>query len=291
MRLVAIQRSFLRTPAPMDAPVAALGAWFRLQEYCTSDGQESGRLSGAKHWKLREWFVRANISTSELDAVIAAKLARWDGDDLIVEGFDSDGASKVKILRKNGKFGPRGGRPKTHRVSENNPKGLGLKPSGFENETPYTDPDPDPETDRIGSDCSELSEDRKTPSLQLVPSPSPTSSETPKGKKSEIGPPPVLVFPCKGKGPDTWGLQKSKCDTWAELFPGVDVMQECRKALAWTMANAVKQKTPGGMDRFLVSWLSKAQDSGRSRGRPAPRDVRVGHADISNNHTDGKQVL
>lgn len=78
--------------------------------------------------------------------------------------------------------------------------------------------------------------------------------------------PPVLTFPTNGIGGKTWHLTQSQIDVWVSAFPGLDVMAECRKAWAWCDANAPKRKTPGGMPRFLASWLTKATD----------RDTRTG---------------
>lgn len=78
--------------------------------------------------------------------------------------------------------------------------------------------------------------------------------------------PPVLTFPTVGTGGKTWALTQSKLDLWTGLYPGVDVLAECRKALGWLDANPSKRKTAGGMARFLTAWLSRATD----------RDVRAG---------------
>ncbi len=46
---------------------------------------------------------------------------------------------------------------------------------------------------------------------------------------------------------------------WAGMYPGVDVLAECRKAYAWIDA-AQNRKTARGMSAFLVRWLNKAAD-------------------------------
>lgn len=71
----------------------------------------------------------------------------------------------------------------------------------------------------------------------------------------------VLEFPCVGQK-KSWGLTESQVFGWSELYPTIDVLSECRKALAWVQAN--KRKTASGMQRFLVRWLNKATDSSRS---------------------------
>jgi hypothetical protein len=81
--------------------------------------------------------------------------------------------------------------------------------------------------------------------------------------------PVVLVFPCcpgRKNGPREWQLRASKVREYAESFPGINVMAECRKALQWARDSHRKRKTHGGTPAFLTRWLSKAQD----RGGPAP---------------------
>lgn len=82
--------------------------------------------------------------------------------------------------------------------------------------------------------------------------------------------PAVLEFPTNGK-PRAWVLRQSRVDELRELYPGVDVIGECRKALAWCQAAGNRRKTSSGMPRFLVNWLNRANDSGGNRGSPSSR--------------------
>ncbi len=74
--------------------------------------------------------------------------------------------------------------------------------------------------------------------------------------------PPVLTFPTSGR-PDSWHLTAAQVEEWQRLYDGLDVRAECKKALAWVKSNPGHKKTPGGMPRFLVNWLSRATNSGR----------------------------
>jgi hypothetical protein len=65
-------------------------------------------------------------------------------------------------------------------------------------------------------------------------------------------------------GDATHDVRQSKVDYWANLFTAVDVLGELRKMAAWADANAAKRKTESGIERFIVGWLSKAQDRGGS---------------------------
>lgn len=81
--------------------------------------------------------------------------------------------------------------------------------------------------------------------------------------------PVVFEYPTKGKT-KRWQLRESQLARWRELY-SVDVLAECRSALAWCEANPTKQKTSRGMPAFLTSWLNRAQNRGQSAGPAPPR--------------------
>jgi hypothetical protein len=70
---------------------------------------------------------------------------------------------------------------------------------------------------------------------------------------------PFLVFQTNGKTKQ-WHLTKSRLLQLKELYPGVDVEMECRRAADWCQREPKKRKTVSGMERFLNTWLSKEQD-------------------------------
>lgn len=76
----------------------------------------------------------------------------------------------------------------------------------------------------------------------------------------------ILEFPCNGEQ-KTWILTDKQLSEWAGLYPGLDVLGECRKALAWVLAN--ERKTARGMPKFLVSWLNRVNDKGSGAGATA----------------------
>ena len=83
----------------------------------------------------------------------------------------------------------------------------------------------------------------------------------------------ILVFPCIGSGAKAWRLFRSQLERWQSLFPWIDCLAQCRGALAWIEANQERRKTAKGMPRFLVRWLGKEQDHGKSRTGPAAAPV------------------
>ncbi len=89
-------------------------------------------------------------------------------------------------------------------------------------------------------------------------------SELPKTAPTE---PPVMVFPTSGKT-TSWDLTQTKLDEYADSYPHLDLLAECRKARQWCIDNVAKRKTAAGMSKFLNGWLSRAQNGDGIR-RPA----------------------
>jgi hypothetical protein len=87
----------------------------------------------------------------------------------------------------------------------------------------------------------------------------PSSGQQPGGASGEA----LLTFPTDGKE-KVWHLYPAKVSELGAAFPSLDVLAECRKALAWVQQNPDRRKTARGMGRFLFHWLSRAQDGGRA---------------------------
>ncbi|MBW1678374.1 MAG: hypothetical protein JRJ79_17725 [Deltaproteobacteria bacterium] len=81
-------------------------------------------------------------------------------------------------------------------------------------------------------------------------------------------PPPVIKIPLVHKNgdgkPKEYPITQAMVDEWRDLFPGIDVMDELRKARAWSLANPTRRKTERGILRHLTTWLTKAQDRARA---------------------------
>lgn len=113
----------------------------------------------------------------------------------------------------------------------------------------------------------------------LVPSslvPSSLGSGEPAGPASPPTADPVaddvvLSFPIVGhKTRKTWPLTRQFLDEHQDLYPNLDVLAVCRRALAWIKAKPERRKTAKGMPAFLVNWLNG--DSNRGRGGAAGAD-------------------
>jgi len=75
----------------------------------------------------------------------------------------------------------------------------------------------------------------------------------------------ILSFPVTGKtNGNDWPFTERRLQELKPLYPGVDVLLECRKALQWIKDNPTRRKTDKGMARFLNGWLERSQN--RSRG-------------------------
>jgi len=70
--------------------------------------------------------------------------------------------------------------------------------------------------------------------------------------------PPILVFPTIGKTKE-WGMTEKDIQPLKEAFPSLDILAECRKALAWVMSSPDRRKTARGMGRYLFGWMGRAR--------------------------------
>lgn len=77
--------------------------------------------------------------------------------------------------------------------------------------------------------------------------------------------PAVMMFSVVGGSDPEWALTEGQIGIWSHLFPDLDVLAECRKALAWVAADKSRRKTARGMEKFLVRWLTRATDNGGGR--------------------------
>lgn len=84
--------------------------------------------------------------------------------------------------------------------------------------------------------------------------------EDKKENECYIGPetPPVISLPLNDG--TEFGVTESMVIEFCSLYPAVDVMQELRSMRGWLLNNPKNRKTPGGIRRFINSWLSREQD-------------------------------
>ncbi len=90
-------------------------------------------------------------------------------------------------------------------------------------------------------------------------------TEEKRSVSSAVAEPAVLTFPTVGLNGASWALTQKQVSEWQSAFPGIDILAEARKALAWLHANPGRRKTTRGMPAFLVKWFNRTTDSGRGR--------------------------
>ncbi len=78
----------------------------------------------------------------------------------------------------------------------------------------------------------------------------------------------ILSYPTDGPV-DTYHLRENQLGAWSAVYPSLDVLSECQKALIWIQANPTQRKTAAGMPRFLVNWLSRATNAPKPTQRPS----------------------
>ena len=89
----------------------------------------------------------------------------------------------------------------------------------------------------------------------------------------------VVRFPLPGKGETA--VTDEQFPTWKQAYPGIDLVTELAKMRSWLIANPKKRKTAKGMNRFITSWLERAQDSyGGKYGKGAATPVQGKYAGL-----------
>lgn len=84
--------------------------------------------------------------------------------------------------------------------------------------------------------------------------------EDKKENECYIGPEIPLVISLPLNDGTEFGVTESMVLEFCSLYPAVDVMQELRSMRGWLLNNPKNRKTPGGIRRFINSWLSREQD-------------------------------
>lgn len=64
----------------------------------------------------------------------------------------------------------------------------------------------------------------------------------------------------------TYNVPQENIEVYERLYPGVDVEQQLRNMIGWSMAAGTRRKTRRGIKRFITNWLIREQDSGRKGG-------------------------
>lgn len=57
-----------------------------------------------------------------------------------------------------------------------------------------------------------------------------------------------------------YSITENDVETFQQLYPGIDVMQEMRGMVGWCTANPSRRKTKNGAKRFINGWLARSQE-------------------------------
>lgn len=97
--------------------------------------------------------------------------------------------------------------------------------------------------------------------------PEPSSGSSGQQTKSATQPtdPPVITLPLNTG--EEHPVTQADVDHWRELYPAVDVMQALRNMRGWLEASPTRRKTKNGINRFVNTWLARAQDQGGGNTR------------------------
>ena len=70
-------------------------------------------------------------------------------------------------------------------------------------------------------------------------------------------------------------VSREEAETYAELYPAVDIPQALRNIRGWCMSNPGRRKTKKGVKRFINNWLCREQDKGGVCAAGVPRGAPV----------------
>jgi hypothetical protein len=105
--------------------------------------------------------------------------------------------------------------------------------------------------------CSEVSDE----DLQADPEPIPVEEKKLEDPTPAKEPDPVIItFPCNGRT-HSWDLTQSRLEGYTQLYQGLDVLYELKKARQWIFDKSNRKKTARGMPAFCTNWLSRANDA------------------------------
>jgi hypothetical protein len=93
-----VQHSFARTATFKGADPASRGVWLSLHVYC-GDQENGGTIRSCRTWTDRQWYAAIDATKPELEAAIAQGMARWEGDDLQLNSYDTIGEDAYKVTR------------------------------------------------------------------------------------------------------------------------------------------------------------------------------------------------
>jgi hypothetical protein len=106
MKKTFLMNDFLRSMEFLSKSPSVRGVWLAAQAYC-SERETGGVIAGAKSFKSSVFrtLIGAGGNRRAIDDMVEAGLARWEGTDLHLAGYDLDGEAKYRSQRDAGRRG------------------------------------------------------------------------------------------------------------------------------------------------------------------------------------------
>lgn len=87
-------------------------------------------------------------------------------------------------------------------------------------------------------------------------------SNAPTPNEVDAAAPPMIALPLNDGTEHP--VSSAMVSEWSASFPAVDVPQALRTMRAWLVAKPARRKTARGVNAFVVGWLGREQDSGKT---------------------------
>lgn len=268
MEWTKVTQDVLSAPDFLTKPKEVRADFFALLGLCVR-AENGGVIVGCQEWNDRAWLLAVGATRAEIDLVVAHKLAAWWREkNLRVFHYDIEGEKRCRRLRRQAK------KAANARYAKGNPTLPHGMPHGIPSGIPLA----------AAQNRTEQKRREEKNKIRDGVGGGPAEPVTPQAAASPV----VLSFLVRGdlKKPE-WQLTELAIAAYQEAFPGLDVLAEFRKAQLWCSNNAGNRKTRSGMPRFLQSWLERAANRGSPAKAPAQRDIRFGHAPVSD-HSKAK---
>jgi hypothetical protein len=128
----------------------------------------------------------------------------------------------------------------------------------------------DSSTERVRKFRERLQHNETLQSTNVTPPDTDTDTDTEqKQKKKTLArsvPPEELAGTLPLVDGTEYLISKTQVREWTEAYPGINVRTELLGFKAWLNANPTRQKTPRGICRSIIHWLSGAQNKSHGTG-------------------------
>ena len=139
---------------------------------------------------------------------------------------------------------------------------------------PHTDGDGCVNLRQVAAGCGLESESESESESEIESESNASCAELPEDGRSS---PEPSEFSIPLNDGTVYNVPLGDIETYKSLYPGVNVSQQLRNMIGWSMGNPSRRKTKLGVKRFINSWLMREQDSinakggrnGAVNGRPA----------------------